>query len=418
MPHPTTDHERERRITRRGLIATAAAAALAARAGSSALAAVDAFPGVDLPPDLGQTDRHVFVPQTGHTVRGSMLDYWRANGGAAVYGYPISEPFAASDGFYSQAFETAIFQYRPEFLFSEEPIMRLMPIGQSALKAAIADLSSDAMTRAFGKALAAAAKPLDPDGSTAKKAAAKGRFATATRHSLTGAFLDWHDRHEGAFYLGDPISEPARDGDGSIQYFEGGALRHGRDGRVALLPLVKTRAKALGLDTAPVKRGKLPKFDEALFRTAENPAPSGDESKAGRRWLEISLGEQRLWAYQGSESVLTTLVSTGIAPNNTQAGLFHVRLKYPLQSMQGFTNNTGEVIGLGTDAPTPDAVPYLVNDVPNVLYFSLSAEALHGAYWHNNFGQVMSHGCVNLPLDVAAWMYGWAPLGTMIWIHE
>ena len=34
--------------------------------------------------------------------------------------------------------------------------------------------------------------------------------------------------------------------------------------------------------------------------------------------------------------------------------------------------------------------------------------ALHGTYWHNNFGMPMSHGCVNLPLDVAAWLYDWA----------
>jgi len=44
-------------------------------------------------------------------------------------------------------------------------------------------------------------------------------------------------------------------------------------------------------------------------------------------------------------------------------------------------------------------------------------EALHGAYWHNNFGNPMSHGCVNQPLDVAHFMFGWAPLRTEVWIH-
>jgi len=117
--------------------------------------------------------------------------------------------------------------------------------------------------------------------------------------------------------------------------------------------------------------------------------------------------------------VLSTYVSTGLAPNLTQPGIFHVRFKLPKQTMTGFTDNTGEVVSTGTEAPEgTNATSYEVKDVPNVMYFSLSAEALHGAYWHNNFGNRMSHGCVNLPLEVAAWMYGWAPLGTMVWIHD
>jgi len=115
--------------------------------------------------------------------------------------------------------------------------------------------------------------------------------------------------------------------------------------------------------------------------------------------------------------VLTSLVSTEITPNDTLPGLFHVRLKYPSQTTQGFIDRTGKVAGFGMVAPSSDATAYTVADVPNVMYFSLSAEALHGAYWHHNLGTPMSHGCVNLPLDVAAWMYGWVPLGTMVWIH-
>jgi lipoprotein-anchoring transpeptidase ErfK/SrfK len=84
--------------------------------------------------------------------------------------------------------------------------------------------------------------------------------------------------------------------------------------------------------------------------------------------------------------------------------------------MQGFTNATGEVLGFGE--PPPGAVPYEVNAIPHVMYFNLDSEALHGAYWHDNFGTPVSHGCINLPLDFAAWLYGWAPLGTGVWVHE
>ncbi|MDP9356609.1 MAG: hypothetical protein M3R02_15235, partial [Chloroflexota bacterium] len=56
------------------------------------------FANVSLPPDLGQAEQEVYVEATGHTLRGTFLDYWRANGAASVYGHPISEPFAAADG--------------------------------------------------------------------------------------------------------------------------------------------------------------------------------------------------------------------------------------------------------------------------------------------------------------------------------
>lgn len=52
-----------------------------------------------------------------------------------------------------------------------------------------------------------------------------------------------------------------------------------------------------------------------------------------------------------------------------------------------------------------------VADVPNVMYFDNEGNATHGAYWHTNFGAPMSHGCVNPPLDVVAWLFEWAPMG-------
>jgi hypothetical protein len=210
------------------------------------------------------------------------------------------------------------------------------------------------------------------------------------------------------------LSEPFSDRGTIIQWFEGGLLRVGQDG-VSLAPLVAELAPRLGIDTAPVPRGDLPEYDELLFWIADNPDPRGDPYTSGPKWIEVSLGEQRLWAYQGDTVISTTLVSTGLEANGTETGMFRVRLKYPEQDMRGFTNATGEVIGLG-EAP-PDAIPYEVKAIPHVMYFNMDAEALHGAYWHSNFGQRMSHGCVNLPLDFAAWLYGWAPLGTGVWVH-
>lgn len=57
---------------------------------------------------------------------------------------------------------------------------------------------------------------------------------------------------------------------------------------------------------------------------------------------------------------------------------------------------------------------YNVTNVPDVMYFTGVGHAFHGAYWHSNFSAVMSHGCINLPLDVAAWLYDWTPMGTPV----
>ena len=72
---------------------------------------------------------------------------------------------------------------------------------------------------------------------------------------------------------------------------------------------------------------------------------------------------------------------------------------------------------VSSDHGTQTANTYEVSDVPHVMYINYEAEALHGAYWHNNFGQKMSHGCVNQPLDVAAFMFDFAPLGTPVNVY-
>jgi hypothetical protein len=376
--------------------------------------------GVELPPDIGQSEYHVYVKASRHTLRGSMLDYWRANGASVVYGNPISEPFAAENGLYSQAFEGGIFQYHSEYVYTDEPIMRLMPIGATALSERVGTFRSDGRRGlGGGNRTHSAWNPLPADSRAVGRSAAEGGiYADATGHTVTREFLDWYQANEGGFYLGNPISQPVRERGLTVQYFEGALLMRDEEGAVTVAPLAKELAGTLNIDTSPVSRGDLPLYDELLFLSSANPNPQGDPETPGRKWIEVSIGQQTLWAYQGDTLISTTYVSTGLAPNLTETGLFHVRLKYPKQDMTGFQNSTGEVVGFGDEAPSGGTLSYDVEDVPNVMYFNMDAESLHGTYWHNNFGHPMSHGCVNLPLDFAAYLYGWAPLGTMVWVHE
>ena len=59
---------------------------------------------------------------------------------------------------------------------------------------------------------------------------------------------------------------------------------------------------------------------------------------------------------------------------------------------------------------------YYLPDVPYVMYFYQSY-GLHGTYWHSNFGQPMSHGCVNLPTPEAEWFFNWAEVGTPVHVQ-
>jgi lipoprotein-anchoring transpeptidase ErfK/SrfK len=136
-----------------------------------------------------------------------------------------------------------------------------------------------------------------------------------------------------------------------------------------------------------------------LLAVAAIGAPVTGAAKA-QKAIVVSISHQMLWAYKGQKVVVSSYVSTGRAGFDTPIGSFAVLTKLPSQTMEG-------VIG---------GEYYNVPDVPSVLYFTNSGHALHGTYWHTSFGTPMSHGCVNLPLDVAAWLYNWAPVGTPVLI--
>ena len=132
---------------------------------------VDQFANVELPPDLGPGAIQVYVPDTGHTLRGYFLDYWRATGAKAVYGDPISEPFASSDGLYSQAFENGVFQFRLELVWTDDPSVTLMNLGDRSLSDRLDNFRTDGRRGGGGGDRRTSSwKGVAPDGATATKA--------------------------------------------------------------------------------------------------------------------------------------------------------------------------------------------------------------------------------------------------------
>ncbi len=133
-----------------------------------------------------------------------------------------------------------------------------------------------------------------------------------------------------------------------------------------------------------------------------NPPAPGNSAPAptNGKWIDINISTQTITAYQGNTPLKSVLVSTGVAWHPTPIGHYKVYMKVRSQTMSG---------GVGAEA-------YYLPGVPWVMYFA-GANAIHGTYWHHNFGQRMSHGCVNLTIDDAHWFYDWAEIRTPVITH-
>jgi hypothetical protein len=149
-------------------------------------------------------------------------------------------------------------------------------------------------------------------------------------------------------------------------------------------------------------------FVELRFRPSlpELPAAKMPAEKPGK-WIDVNLTSQALVAYEGEVPVYYTLVSTGRPGHSTPTGTFRIYIKLIKDSMSNGT--------FGVSPEDPDY--YNLKDVPYVMYFLSGGYAIHGTYWHSNFGHVMSHGCVNAPTPAAQWIFQWAELGTPVVVH-
>ncbi len=134
----------------------------------------------------------------------------------------------------------------------------------------------------------------------------------------------------------------------------------------------------------------------------EELTPISPDVPAGEKRIEVSLEFQRLTAYEGDQIVLRTSISSGIPnspqasglPTETPTGTFNIYSKLPSKHM-----GTSRL----TDTLTDRALP----GVPWTCFFAAGGYALHGAYWHNNFGIPMSRGCINLRNSDAKWLFRW-----------
>lgn len=126
------------------------------------------------------------------------------------------------------------------------------------------------------------------------------------------------------------------------------------------------------------------------------PVPAPGDSTGGAHWIDVNLSQQTVYAYAGDQLMNSFLVSTGTWLHPTVTGKYHVYIKLRYTDMSG-----------------PD---YYLPNVPYTMYF-FRGYGLHGTYWHHNFGTPMSHGCVNLSIPDAEWLYNFSSVGTLVNVH-
>jgi hypothetical protein len=197
----------------------------------------------------------------------------------------------------------------------------------------------------------------------------------------------------------------------------------GNVARFVALQLTDRSVEVGGTTYRELAAGKWVRKDHLRIpEPGEPPKDLGDRE----RWVDVDLSSQTLVLFEGTTPIYATLVSTGKSSkvkekdHATPTGQWRIREKHLTNTMDGDGTAAGDL-------------PYSIEDVPYVMYFHKSY-AVHGAFWHRNYGVQMSHGCVNLaPLDAKAvffrtepstpdgWHGAWSSqgrLGSWVVVHE
>ena len=135
---------------------------------------------------------------------------------------------------------------------------------------------------------------------------------------------------------------------------------------------------------------------------------------AGEKRIEVDLSQQRLTCYEGTRMAFTTLVASGVGiaklEDDTEVDLATPRGETSVLLKQPSRHMTNRPMKL--DDPPPQVEVFDLPGIPWNTFFDLSGTAIHGTYWHNDFGIRRSHGCLNVPCDAARWIYRWVhPIG-------
>ncbi len=156
--------------------------------------------------------------------------------------------------------------------------------------------------------------------------------------------------------------------------------------------------------------------DNVSAQVAKRAAVSGVlRGTRGGKVIVVSLSRQWLDAYQNGRPVFSTAVTTGRPGLGTPAGTYSIFAKFsPTTFYSPF--------------PRGSANWYPPTHINYALEWKAGGYFLHDSWWHTVYGpgttgwhrdpvygwQLGSHGCISMPLGAAAWLYRWAPIGTVV----
>jgi len=377
--------------------------ALLAPLGAGTIGAEPAVPG---PASLAEAEAAYF-PETGHAVSGVFWDFWRRRGALDVFGYPLTAAYE-DEGVLVQWFQRARFERWPD--------------------------RAGVVLALLGQEMGIYEPPLPPPADQAALQAAGLRYFPETGHLVGGAILRFFESYGGVEIFGYPLTEEIavgpEDRGGVVQWFQRGRLEWRPDTGVQAGLTGQELLHRHGLADSPAARrterpAGTPDWYPALVAFLEEQERLAREAREqlaretgplllvsgpvyGEKWIDIDLTRQRITAYVGSTPVFTDLVSTGkVGKGLTPTGTFRILRRVANATMDART------IGI----PPGHPLYYRLENVLYTQYFTTAGHAIHYAWWHNNFGQPMSFGCVNLRLSTARWFWDWATIGTRIVIH-
>ncbi len=178
---------------------------------------------------------------------------------------------------------------------------------------------------------------------------------------------------------------------------EGGKLKKGeRLGWREFIALTGEVRRIQGVRMVAARNGRWARSKD--LKTAAKPSKLPSWARKGNKWIDISIVSQTMVLWEGDKPVYATLVSTG------RDGLGDPKktLSTPLGTFRTYQRHVTTTM----DSDVADS-QFELRDVPWVMYFK-GGYAIHGAYWHDDFGRSRSHGCVNVaPID-ARFTFLWA----------
>lgn len=149
--------------------------------------------------------------------------------------------------------------------------------------------------------------------------------------------------------------------------------------------------------------GELFWADGAAFKilTDEDVAPITPDVDPNDKRIEVNIDFQTLSCYEGNTEVYFCRVSTGLT-FDPATGQVSDKFATPIGNLL----THWKIYSLNMTAGTFQA-GYSTPAVPWTTMVSGEGVAVHGAFWHNAFGEKRSHGCINAKPDDAKWIFRW-----------